>query len=131
MGTPPPIYHRRSTRLGPVPRTHGLRGKLLLVGSDLPPPPARIKYSPGPYQGLLPDAIVKGDFGKAGAFYGLGNLVGSLVGFIVVGVFVSHGRYDLALFSMAAVLLVSMALTVTLIPDRAKPAMTSGAAWQR
>lgn len=75
-----------------------------------------------PYQGLLPDAIVKGDFGKAGAFYGLGNLVGSLVGFIVVGVFVSHGRYDLALFSMAAVLLVSMALTVTLIPDRAKPA---------
>jgi MFS family permease len=75
-----------------------------------------------PYQGLLPDAIAKEDFGKAGAFYGLGNLVGTLIGFIVVGVFVSHGRYDLALISMAVVLLVSMALTVTLIPDNAKPA---------
>jgi MFS family permease len=75
----------------------------------------------GPYQGLLPDAVPENEFGRAGAFYGLGNLVGTLIGFLVVGVFVSHGRYDLALYSMAVMILVTMALTVTLVPDRAKP----------
>lgn len=75
----------------------------------------------GPYQGLLPDAVPESEFGRAGAFYGLGNLVGTLIGFVVVGVFVSHGRYDLALYSMAVMILVTMALTVTLVPDRAEP----------
>lgn len=76
----------------------------------------------GPYQGLLPDVVPEKDFGKASAFYGLGNLVGTLIGFIVVGIFVSHGRYDLALFSMAVMLLSTMLLTVILVPDRVKPA---------
>jgi MFS family permease len=78
----------------------------------------------GPYQGLLPDVVPEREFGKASAFYGLGNLVGTLIGFLVVGVFASHGRYDLALYSMAVLLLATMLLTVTLVPDRAKPART-------
>lgn len=76
----------------------------------------------GPYQGLLPDVVQEKDFGTASAFYGLGNLVGTLIGFIVVGVFTSHGRYDLALYSMAVMLLATMLLTVVLVPDRARPA---------
>jgi MFS family permease len=76
----------------------------------------------GPYQGLLPDVVPDADLGKAGAFYGLGNLLGTLVGFVVVGIFTSHGRYDLAFYSMAAMLLVTMVLTVTLVPDDARPA---------
>jgi MFS family permease len=76
----------------------------------------------GPYQGLLPDVVPEPDLGKAGAFYGLGNLVGTLIGFIVVGLFTSHGRYDLALYSMALMLLWTMVLTVTLVPDRVRPA---------
>jgi len=75
----------------------------------------------GPYQGLLPDVVPEAEFGKAGAFYGLGNLVGTLIGFIVVGVFVSHGRYDLALYSMALLLILTMALTVTLVQDPVRP----------
>jgi MFS family permease len=76
----------------------------------------------GPYQGLLPDVVPDADLGKAGAFYGLGNLLGTLLGFVVVGIFTSHGRYDLAFYSMAAMLLVTMVLTVTLVPDDARPA---------
>jgi MFS family permease len=74
----------------------------------------------GPYQGLLPDVVPEADLGKAGAFYGLGNLLGTLVGFLVVGIFTSHGRYDLAFYSMAAMLLVTMILTVTLVPDNGR-----------
>lgn len=76
----------------------------------------------GPYQGLLPDVVPEKEFGKASAFYGLGNLVGTLIGFVVVGIFASHGRYDLALYSMAVMLLSTMLLTVVLVPDRMKPA---------
>ena len=75
----------------------------------------------GPYQGLLPDVVPQPEVGKAGAFYGLGNLVGSTIGFLVVGSFASVGRYDLALYSMAVMLLWTMVLTVTLIPDRGRP----------
>ena len=75
----------------------------------------------GPYQGLMPDVVPEKDFGRASAFYGLGNLVGTLIGFLVVGVFASHGRYDLALYSMGVMLLSTMLLTVALVPDRVKP----------
>jgi MFS family permease len=74
-----------------------------------------------PYQGLGPDAVPEKDFGKFGAFYGMGNLVGTLIGFVVTGIFTASGQYALALFTMAAMLLVSMALTVTLVPDRSRP----------
>jgi MFS family permease len=74
-----------------------------------------------PYQGLGPDVIPEEDFGKFGAFYGMGNLVGTLIGFVVTGIFTASGQYALALFTMAGMLLVSMVLTVTLVPDRARP----------
>jgi MFS family permease len=74
-----------------------------------------------PYQGLGPEAIPEKDHGRFGAFYGMGNLLGTLIGFVVTGIFTSHGRYDLALYAMAAMLVVSMVLTVTLVPDRGRP----------
>jgi MFS family permease len=74
-----------------------------------------------PYQGLGPDAIPEKDFGRFGAFYGIGNLLGTLIGFVITGIFTSRGRYDLAFYAMAAMLVVSMALTVTLVPDRGRP----------
>ena len=74
-----------------------------------------------PYQGLGPEAIPEKDYGRFGAFYGMGNLLGTLIGFVVTGIFTSQGRYDLALYAMAAMLVVSMALTVTLVPDRGTP----------
>jgi MFS family permease len=51
----------------------------------------------------------------------MGNLVGTLIGFVVTGIFTASGQYALALFTMAGMLLVSMVLTVTLVPDRARP----------
>jgi MFS family permease len=74
-----------------------------------------------PYQGLGPDVIPEQDFGKFGAFYGMGNLVGTLIGFVVTGIFTASGQYALALYAMAAMLVVSMVLTVTLVPDRGRP----------
>ncbi|MGO8687519.1 MAG: MFS transporter [Candidatus Dormibacteria bacterium] len=74
-----------------------------------------------PYQGLGPDVVPEEDYGKFGAFYGMGNLVGTLIGFVVTGIFTASGRYDLALYAMAAMLLVSMVLTVTMVPDRGRP----------
>ena len=74
-----------------------------------------------PYQGLGPNAVPEKDFGKFGAFYGMGNLVGTLIGFLVTGIFTASGHYGAALFAMAAMLVVSMVLTVTLVPDRGRP----------
>jgi MFS family permease len=79
-----------------------------------------------PYQGLGPEAIPEKDFGRFGAFYGIGNLVGTLIGFVVTGIFTAGGHYALALFAMAAMLVVSMALTVTLVPDRGRPDRSLG-----
>ena len=73
-----------------------------------------------PYQGLGPDAVPEKDFGKFGAFYGMGNLVGTLIGFLVTGIYTASGQYGAALFAMAAMLVVSMVLTVTLVPDRGR-----------
>ena len=46
-----------------------------------------------PYQGLGPDAVPEKDFGRFGAFYGMGNLVGTLIGFVVTGIFTASGQY--------------------------------------
>jgi len=51
----------------------------------------------------------------------MGNLLGTLIGFVVTGIFTSHAGMTFALYAMAAMLLVSMALTVTLVPDRGRP----------
>jgi MFS family permease len=74
-----------------------------------------------PYQGLGPEAVPEKDFGRFGAFYGMGNLIGTLIGVVVTGIFTAGGHYALALFTMAGMLLVAMALTVTLVPDRGRP----------
>lgn len=77
-----------------------------------------------PYQGLGPDAVPEKEFAKFSAFYGMGNLVGTLIGFLVTGIFTGAGAYNLAFFTMAAVLLLAMVMTVTLVPDRGRPDAT-------
>ncbi len=72
----------------------------------------------GPYQGLGPENVPERDFGRFGAFYGMANLVGTLIGFLVTGIFTGSGQYGLAFSTMAAMLVVAMVLTVLLVPDR-------------
>lgn len=74
-----------------------------------------------PYQGLLPDVVPEPERSRASAFVGGGNLLGLAIGFLVVGTFMGQGRPDLALLSMAAVLLVAMLVVILMFPDRVKP----------
>ncbi len=77
-----------------------------------------------PYQGLGPDAVPARDFSRFSAFYGMGNLVGTLIGFLVTGIFTGVGRYDLAVYTMAAMLLAAMVVTVLAVPDRGRAAQS-------
>ena len=74
-----------------------------------------------PYQGLLPDVVPVEERSRASAFVGAGNLLGLALGFAVVGTFMGMGRPELALASMALVLLVAMAVVVLGFPDTVKP----------
>jgi MFS family permease len=76
----------------------------------------------GPYQGLLPDVVPAEERSRASAFVGGGNLLGLLLGTVVVGTFMAMGRRDLAIGSMIVVLLVAAVVVVTTMPDRVKPA---------
>ena len=76
----------------------------------------------GPYQGLLPDVVPEEDRSRASAFVGGGNLLGLLLGTLVVGTFMASNRKDLAIISMIVVLLVAAVVIVTTMPDRVKPA---------
>ena len=74
----------------------------------------------GPYQGLLPDVVPEEQRGLASGYYGLSNVVGLLAGTIGAGFILAHAGRVVAIFSIGALLLVTMAPTVTLIPDRAQ-----------
>jgi MFS family permease len=78
-----------------------------------------------PYQGLLPDVVPEEERSRASAFVGGGNLLGLAIGFGVIGTFMGTHRPDLALLSMAAVLLISMTVVVTMFPDTVKPPPTT------
>ena len=74
-----------------------------------------------PYQGLLPDVVPEQERSRASGFVGGGNLLGLALGFAVVGTFTGMHRFDLALGSMAFVLLASMLVVVLMFPDNVKP----------
>jgi MFS family permease len=74
-----------------------------------------------PYQGFLPDVVPEAERSRASGFVGGGNLLGLAVGFAVVGTFTGMHRFDLALGSMAFVLLASMLVVTLLFPDNVKP----------
>ncbi len=74
----------------------------------------------GPYQGLLPDVVPEEQRGLASGYYGLSNVVGLLAGTVGAGFILAHAGRLVAILSICALLLVTMAPTVTLIPDRAE-----------
>ncbi len=77
----------------------------------------------GPYQGLLPDVVPEEERSRASAFVGGGNLLGLLLGTVVVGTLMASNRKDLAIGSMIVVLLVAAVVIVTTMPDKVKPAV--------
>ncbi|MHB8507244.1 MAG: MFS transporter [Candidatus Dormibacteria bacterium] len=76
----------------------------------------------GPYQGLLPDVVPEAERSRASAFVGGGNLVGVLLGTIVVGNFMRMNRPDLAIISMIVVLVLATAVVTLFVRDRTRSA---------
>jgi MFS family permease len=79
----------------------------------------------GPYQGLQPDVVPEDQRGTASGYYGLANLFGTLAGTVVGGFILNHAGRPAALGSIAALLLVTMLVTVLFVPDRVKPTRES------
>jgi MFS family permease len=72
----------------------------------------------GPYQGMLPDQVPDDQRAEASGYYGLLQLIGTIVGFIVIGaVLLPAHHVRLAILSYAVVLAIAGALVVFGCPD--------------
>lgn len=75
----------------------------------------------GPYQGLQPDVVPEDQRGTASGYYGLANLVGILAGTVVAGTILNLAGRQAAFASIAALLLLTMLITIFFVPDRVQP----------
>jgi MFS family permease len=72
----------------------------------------------GPYQGMLPDQVPADQRSEASAYYGLLQLIGTIVGFVVIGVVLIPSHHlQLAILSYAVVIAIAGALVVFGLPD--------------
>jgi MFS family permease len=71
----------------------------------------------GPYQGVIPDLVSDADRGRASGAMGLATLLGAATGSAVVGVEVDLHHVDVAVLSVAVVLLVGAAITLVGIKE--------------
>src|SRR6202022_466395 len=77
----------------------------------------------GPYQGMLPDQVPADQRGEASGYYGLMNMVGTIVGFLVVGaLFIPTHHVRLAILTLPLVIAVAGALVIFGVPDRRRTA---------
>ena len=74
----------------------------------------------GPYQGLAPDVVPEDQRGTASGYYGLSNLVGVLSGTVVAGIILNVAGRPAAFTSIALLLVITMLITVILVPDRVR-----------
>lgn len=81
----------------------------------------------GPYQGLLPDLIPRGERGLGSGFLGAAQLGGQVIGVALAGVAVAAGRVDLAIGLCAIALALGTAGTVLGTRETAAGSVDGGA----
>src|SRR5256885_12443540 len=73
----------------------------------------------GPYQGMLPDQVPPDQRGIASGYYGLMNMLGTIVGFLAVGALLTPThRVRLAILTLPVVTAIAGALVIFGVPDR-------------
>ena len=83
----------------------------------------------GPFQGYVPDLIAERQVGMASALVGLMQILGNVVGFLLVTVAVSLDRMELAILAVAIVELATMVAVVVRVSPGPPPLDRAGRSW--
>ena len=84
----------------------------------------------GPYQGVIPDQVPPSARGRASGFFGIANLIGTILGAAVAGQFIAEGQVFLALLTIAVVLVAMSAMTWVFVRESPPPPPESyGPVW--
>ncbi len=71
----------------------------------------------GPFQGVIPDLVAEDRRGRASGFFGLANLIGTVIGALVAGSFLDRGQPEVYLVIAAIVLTAVAAISAFATPE--------------
>ena len=84
----------------------------------------------GPFQGYVPDLVAEKQVGMASALVGLMQILGNVIGFLLVTIAVGAHQIELAIAAVAIVELVTMAAVVLRVGQGQPPLERNGRSWR-